>query len=73
MMAITYSNPWPNMPTVRVPKLHRVHFRHHNALLMRAWLVANCQAAWYVSPGWSGNFVEFEDDQDATAFALVWA
>lgn len=71
-MTITYK-PMKMFPDIQTPVLHKVTFRQHNAVHMRAWLEENCRAAWYVSPGWSGNFVEFEDDQDATAFALVWA
>lgn len=72
-MPITYVNPWPDLPNIRVPKLHKVTFKRHDALHMRAWLEENCRAPYYTGPGWAGNFVEFEDDQDATAFALRWA
>ena len=72
-MAITYTTPWPNLPQVQVPKLHRVTFSKYRFGEMREWLEANCRAPFYVSPGWTGNFVEFEDDQDATAFALRWS
>ena len=57
---------------VAVPVLHRVNFSGYSFAEMREWLEANCRAPYYTSPGWTGNFVEFEDDQDATAFALRW-
>lgn len=68
---IQYRKLDPELP-VMVPVLHRVHFTHYRIAEMRYWLEANCRAPWYVSPGWTDNFVEFEDDQDATAFALKW-
>ena len=70
---IEYTSPCSDYPQIKVPKLHRVTFKHHNALHMRAWLEENCRAPWYVSPGWTSNFVEFEDDLDALAFALRWS
>lgn len=57
---------------VAVPVLHRVNFSGYRFAEMREWLEANCRAPYYTSPGWTGNFVEFEDDADATAFALRW-
>ena len=59
-------------PTLKVPILHRVHFSRYRIAEMREWLETNCRADWYVSPGWTDSFVEFEDDADATAFALRW-
>ena len=72
MMTVTYTYPWPEL-NVKVPRLHRVHFTRYRIAEMREWLEANCRERYYVSPGWTDNFVEFEDDQDATAFALRWA
>lgn len=70
---ITYHNPWPDLaPEIRVPILHRVHFKKYKFAEMREWLNENCRAPWYTSPGWTADFVEFEDDADATAFALRW-
>ena len=71
-MPVTYTYPWPEL-NVKVPQLHRVHFTRYRIAEMREWLEANCRERYYVSPGWTDNFVEFEDDQDATAFALRWA
>ena len=59
-------------PTLRVPVLHRVYFSKYRIAEMREWLEHNCRAKYYVAPGWTDNFVEFEDDTDATAFALRW-
>lgn len=81
---IQYTYPWPETaPTLKVPVLHKVYFtRYQIAEIisairriaeMRDWLEANCRAPYYVAPGWADNFVEFEDDQDATAFALRWS
>lgn len=72
-MAITYVNKKYGETDLKFPILHRVYYTRHDALHMREWLQANCRAAWYTSPGWSGDFVEFEDDVDATAFALRWS
>ena len=73
MDMIRYTYPWPETaPTVKVPVLHRVQFTQYRIAEMREWLIANCRAPFYTSPGWTENFVEFEDDQDATAFALRW-
>lgn len=70
---IQYTYPFPEeAPTLRVPVLHRVHFTRYRFAEMREWLKQNCQGSWYTSPGWTENFVEFEDDVDATAFALRW-
>lgn len=68
---ITYTHPWPEHPTFRVPKLHRVKYNpKYNWGEVHYWCKANCRAPTYMSPGWSGTFVEFEDDEDATVFAL---
>lgn len=71
-MTVTYKTN-PAFPGVKFPVLHRVHYRRHDALHMRTWLEANCQAQWYTAPGWAGDFVEFEDDEDAVLFALRWS
>lgn len=70
----TYVTPWPELaPNLQVPLLHRVYFTKYRFGEMREWLNANCRAPYYTAPGWTGDFVEFEDDADATAFALRWA
>lgn len=71
---IRYHRPHPDvLPHLEVPVLHRVHFRKYRFAEMREWLEANCGARYYVAPGWATDFVEFEDDRDATAFAMRWA
>ena len=66
-------SPWPDLPVRTIPILHRVYFKKYHVLEMRKWLDVNCGAAWYVAPGWTKNFIDFEDSADATAFALRWA
>lgn len=58
-----------------VPVLHKVPYNPaHNEQHIRAWIQNNCRAASYGSPSWHRRpFYEFEDDEDATMFALRWA
>lgn len=74
-MAITYDYPWPEqLPTLKVPKLHRVTYADkHNWGEVHYWCKANCRAPFYCSLAWAGKFVEFEDDEDATLFALKFS
>lgn len=73
-------------PKIQIPVLHRVKYAetvdHVDAFYQRsyldhkvdAWLVANCRAPYYHSPGHlREKFIEFEDDTEAVAFALKWA
>ena len=70
-MAIEYKYPWPEHPTFRVPKLHRVNYNpKYTWGEVHYWCKENCRAPSYGSMEWAGKFVEFEDDQDATMFAL---
>ena len=39
---------------------------------MYYWLDKTCRGRFYTSPAWAGNFVEFEDEQDAVLFSLTW-
>ena len=83
-MAITYTTPWPDMPTVKVPKLHKVKYantvdnvlamyqRSYKDHLVDEWLEANCKSPYYHSPGWmKEKFIQFEDDKEAVLFALM--
>lgn len=71
---ITYIHPWPEHPTFRVPKLHRVNYNpEYNWGEVHYWCKENCRAPSYASLEWMGKFVEFEDDTDATIFALKFA
>lgn len=71
---IQYTYPWPEYPTIRVPKLHRVNYDpKYNWGEIHRWCQECCLAAFYISMEWQGKFVEFENDQDATAFALRWS
>lgn len=82
---ITYYNPWPELPNVRVPKLHKVTYaktvddvaamyqRSYKDYLVDEWLEANCRSPYYHSPGYLiEKFVQFEDDREAVMFALRW-
>jgi len=79
---ITYTHPWPEtLPAFKVPVLHRVDYDYadnlsvfcHSDIKIRAWCKDNCQAAYYLHPGYTREkFVHFEDDQDAVFFALKW-
>jgi hypothetical protein len=83
-MAITYTTPWPDMPTVKVPKLHKIKYadtvdgvlamyqRSYKDHLVDEWLKANCNSPYYHSPGWmKEKFIQFEDDKEAVMFALM--
>ena len=73
---IQYRYPWPEAaPTLRVPVLHKVNYNPaytHGEIYY--WLKENCRAPFYTGPSWTDTrFVEFEDDRDATAFAMRWS
>lgn len=85
-MAITYTYPWPDLPNVKVPKLHTVTYadtvdgvqaeyqRSYKDHLVDAWLKEYCKSPYYRSPGYlKEKFIQFEDDEEATLFALRWA
>jgi hypothetical protein len=77
------------LPALKVPVLHRVDYAYTEGngftsawltksaqtdMDVRAWCQHNCRAAYYLHPGYTREkFVHFEDDQDATLFALRWA
>lgn len=45
----------------------------HDAMVLE-WCEENCKSAWYRSPSYHNQcFIEFENDEDATLFALRWA
>jgi len=68
---ITYTHPWPEHPTFRVPKLHKVTYNpKYNWGEVHHWCKENCRAPSYMSMAWAGTFVEFEDDEDAVVFSL---
>lgn len=72
-------------PNVQVPVLHTVHYstsvdgvnaKYQRSLLdyqVDEWLKNNCRAAYYHSTYHHDKFIQFEDDEDATFFALRWA
>lgn len=83
-MAITYKA-MEMFPNVQVPVLHTVHYStsvdgvdavYQKSLLdyqVDTWLKENCKGAYYHSTYHRDKFVQFEDDEDATLFALRWA
>ena len=74
-MAITYTYPWPEMPTLKVPKLHDVTYnKQYTDGEIYRWCRENTRAPFYTAPSWMGRrFVQFEDDSDAIAFALKFS
>lgn len=47
--------------------------RSYRDVLVDRWLEDNCKKPYYHSPGYlTEKFIEFEDDCDATMFALKW-
>jgi hypothetical protein len=84
-MTVTYTHPFPDLPKVKVPALHRVVYDNieygttkvwelsYRQLEVNRWLEANCKGRYYHGPGWrEEQFIEFEDDQDAMWFALKY-
>lgn len=84
-MAITYTQPWPEFPQVKMPILHKVKYadtvdyveaQYQRSYLdhkVDAWLKENCKASYYHSPGYlREKFIQFEDDWEAVMFALRW-
>ena len=81
---ITYTTPWPSLPEVKVPRLHRVTYGYGTFREkyewnlkdrnIRAWCDEHCYAPFYFHAGYTNEkFVQFEDDKDAMLFALKWA
>lgn len=83
-MAVTYV-PMPGFPDIKTPKLHRVVYGRYDPdqslpdytleyYGIREWCELHCSNPFYFSPGWTDEkFIEFEDNNDATLFALRWA
>lgn len=83
-MTVTY-RPMNGFPEIRIPVLHRVKYadtvdgvlaayqRSYKDILVDVWLEENCRGNYYHSPGYlTEKFIDFEDDEDATLFALRW-
>jgi len=82
---ITYTTPWPSLPQLKVPQLHRVtygysstpqdsHYWSQTDRNIRVWCDEHCYAPFYFHAGYTNEkFVQFEDSQDAMLFALRWA
>ena len=86
-MAITYvERKFGIKTTLRVPVLHTVVYaqtvdgvqaqyqRSYLDCQVDAWLKENCKSPYYHSPGWHREkSIQFEDDVEATFFALRFA
>jgi hypothetical protein len=83
-MTVTYK-PLKGFPGVQTPVLHKVVYAHtegevlamyqrsYKDYLVDEWLKANCRSNYYHSPGYfKEKFIQFEDDDEALLFALVW-
>lgn len=72
---IVYYSPYKDYPEITVPILHRVTFNaKHDLRTIEVWCKENCAASYYGPPGWYPHkIMEFEDDMDATRFALLFA
>lgn len=84
-MTITYKTN-VNWPGLKFPVLHRVVYdrRLNESVLagyqrslrdcnVDTWLSENCKSSYYHSPGYMHEkFIEFEDDEEASFFALRW-
>ena len=58
----------------KVAVLHRINYSSTEShLTIHRWCEKNCKGGFYTSPGWAGQFVEFENDEDAVWFALGWS
>jgi hypothetical protein len=68
---------------ITVPVLHKIYYGkllppgnwrgQEEQRLIEQWLSENCQSAFYHSPVYlNDKFIEFEDDAEATLFALRW-
>lgn len=73
-MAVTYIEPFKEMPGFKMPFLHKVPYNQEvNYREIEGWLKENCKDSYYPSPGWHKTpMIEFEDDEDAMMFALRW-
>lgn len=71
---IYYHAPYEWDESYVVPVLHKVpyDYKKYSYDEITDWLKEHCRAKSYRSPGWAPPFVEFEDDEDATFFALRW-
>jgi hypothetical protein len=82
-MAITYVKKKYGETELKFPVLHRVYYGKtmptqwqisYLDYKVNEWLKENCKHPHYRSPGYlDEKFIEFEDDEDATWFALKWA
>lgn len=83
-MAITYIEKKFGLASIKIPKLHRVHYgtsvdgiyaKYQKSLRdyqIDSWLKENCRAPYYHSTYHFDKFIQFEDDEDAVMFALMW-
>ena len=85
-MAITYAKKKYGETELKFPVLHRVVYGKtmdgvlaqyqvsYLDYIVNEWLETNCKNRYYHSPGYlTEKFIEFEDDAEATWFALRFA
>ena len=73
-MSVVMKQPFPEIPSFQTPVLHRVYYNPLKVDFhtIHSWCAEYCKELSYSSPSWDGCYVEFEDDEDATFFALKW-
>lgn len=77
-MVVTYKKAYKGLE-LEVPVLHDVVIRT-GEIISRAeyeaiydWCQHNCKEQFYIYPSWTNKIgCQFEDDEDATMFALRW-
>ena len=80
-MAKTYKE-IDGFPGITCPVLHTIVYgkcesvlyeRHPKQVEIDEWLRANCKDSYYHSSGWMREYsIQFEDDDDALLFALMY-
>jgi len=71
---INYTQPFLPESEVTVSAPQRVYFNFNkDYTVVRDWLEANCQHGYYVSLPWFGDFIDFEDAEEAMIFSLQWS
>ena len=72
--------PMKACPSILIPVLHDVIVREGEIFSRKEyeeiykWCRDNCKEPFYIFPSWTLKIgAQFEDDEDATMFALRWA
>ena len=59
---------------MKVEAPHRITYSStENYYTVYGWCMENCKGRFYTGPRWAGQFIDFEDDEDAAWFALRWS